>query len=64
MEKEQAKTLLEKEKDRLPEVGFYLDIDHYRVDLGEMDERKIGALLQTYSNAAWAAADAYNDILL
>src|SRR3989442_11090007 len=66
MEGEQAKTetSLGAQKDRIPEVGFFMDIDHWRTNPRPMDDRKISTLLQQVNESAWKAASAYHDILL
>ncbi|HYS03690.1 MAG TPA: hypothetical protein VEW47_00710 [Candidatus Dormibacteraeota bacterium] len=66
MQSAQAKTetSLGAQKDRIPEVGFFLDLDHWRTNPGPMDERKISALLQQSNDSAWKAASAYHDILI
>jgi hypothetical protein len=64
MEKEQSKGLFEKQADRLPDVGFFVDIDHYQADLGVMGEREISTLLRSMNDSAWKAIDAYSDLVL
>lgn len=48
----------------LPEVGFYLDQDHYQVDAqGRLGERDVTSLVRSFSTAAWEAVDFYNRLL-
>lgn len=50
--------------DNLPDVGFYLDQDHYQTDhLGRPTERDLAHIVRSFNSAAWEAVDFYNRLL-
>jgi len=50
--------------DNLPNVGFYLDQDHYQTEnLGRPTERDLAHLVRSFSTAAWEAVDFFNRLL-
>lgn len=63
MEQEQAKGVLQGHE-HLPVVGFFIDMDQYQIDVGEMVEKDVTELLRSLNDSAWAAVDYYNGLLL
>jgi len=63
MELEQSKAILPGHEN-LPEVGLYIDQDHYQSRLGRMNERDIANLLRSLHAQVWEVVDFYNHLLL
>jgi len=62
MEKEQMKGFL-RIHDDLPEVGLFFDIDNYKKDLGEIDEREISSLIKNFSEKSWLRLESFKTLI-
>ena len=56
MEEEQIKGLF-RGKDELPKIGLYFDIDYFKEDLKETNEKELAGLIKTFADESWEKSE-------